>query len=714
MVSYVFYNFRSTPWGCFSVRSAATCLRGCGNVVGRGLSFSKLLVCLVAVLPLMVGCAIKPVPLDRGQLGRQVALDLGSMFAGEVSSAEPLTLEQALARAVHANLQQRVVALEGALALGLGDLAAHAMLPQVQASAAYVQRDRATYLTQDRFQTTSSLDAAWGVLDFGVSYISARQKSDGVLVAREQRRKAALDLFFEVETAFGQALVAQRLESSLEPLVIRINKALSNAREVERQGIQPAQESLDFQKKLLKVLDQFQRLQRQVSVSKLRLVELLNLGSGSCPRLQDLELKLPVDIRALPEEMGELEEFALVNRPELLERHYQSRIQADESRKALLRLLPGLEFSTGRRYDSSGVYVNRHWVENGVSLAWNLIKVVTGPEVMAQSRLEEAIEERRRLALAMTVMTQVRIAHLGLMESKVGYETALELSKVDRRMFEHAQAGRDVATMSEAQLIEIEADLLLQEARRDLAYVELSQAAGRLLVSLGLNRLPFGFDAMSTEDLTLALEEIVRRPAWATYAPAFLVQNSTETTKAEPTPQRGEGDGVESKPQGGDEGKISAPKGKIQFYEPEWIIESQDGLKEAVPLPTPALRKGSSSPLALDAGAGSDSAAVPAISDQGNGVGVLLRVGAYSVEENAQLLYSKLKEKNYPVVIKSFTDPAGRVIHQVSVGPVQGEGAANALLESLNSKEGLKAFPVAAPLLEGLAVVEKGRGGGES
>ncbi|MBF0421002.1 MAG: TolC family protein [Magnetococcales bacterium] len=689
---------------------------------------------LLMVLPFMSGCSIKPVALDRDQLERRIALDLQAMFAGSSTPRDALTLEQAMARAVSHNLQQRVVALEGALALGLNELASYEMLPRVQASAGYVQRDRTTYVSQDRFQTTNSLEAAWGVLDFGVSYLDARQKSDGVLVARQQRRKAALDLMAEVESAFGQALVAQRMEKSVRPLAARISKALENAREVERQGIKPPQESLDFQKRLLKILDQLQRLQRQVSGSKLRLAELMNLeGGDALPQLEESGFWLPLDLKALPD-MAEMEEFALKNRPELLERHYQSRIQADESRKALLRLLPGLDVSVSRRYDNGSVYVNRSWVENGVSLAWNLIKAVTAPELLAQSQLEGVLEERRRLALSMTVLTQLRVAHLGLMEAKMSYETALELSKVDRRLFEHAVAGRDVATLSEAQLIESEADLLLQDARRDLAYSEIVSAASRLLNSLGLNRLPFGFETMDDEQLTQALEEMSRRPQWASHT-------LFEADNAKKMPEEGRGNkekGVASaqealQPVIGEEDLTPAPpKSKGDSggnsrpgdapYEPQWILESQaapDKTKESGQgerpyepiwiLETPDASRMHKVPVwPLDA------TVATVFSAEGDGrvgegrgtmdadtednVGVILKVGTFAVRERALEVYSRLADKEFPVVVTLVTNAQGDDLYQVTVGPVRGMKRGREMHTALQTREGLTSMVVLLPI----------------
>ena len=54
-----------------------------------------------------------------------------------------------------------------------------------------------------------------------------------------------------------------------------------------------------------------------------------------------------------PRNIGELEEVALENRPELREEDYRKRISVAETRKALLSLLPGISFDVAARYDSN-------------------------------------------------------------------------------------------------------------------------------------------------------------------------------------------------------------------------------------------------------------------------------------------------------------------------------------------------------------------------
>jgi outer membrane protein TolC len=78
--------------------------------------------------------------------------------------------------------------------------------------------------------------------------------------------------------------------------------------------------------------------------------------------------------------VAKLEEMALLQRPELREEDLRKRISADEARKQVLGMLPGISLSYGRQYDSNNrLLFNNSWSEGGVSLAWNLMRLVSCP-----------------------------------------------------------------------------------------------------------------------------------------------------------------------------------------------------------------------------------------------------------------------------------------------------------------------------------------------
>ena len=94
-----------------------------------------------------------------------------------------------------------------------------------------------------------------------------------------------------------------------------------------------------------------------------------------------------VDVPQIPDILDRLQQEALANRPELREEDYNERIGVAETRKALLRLLPGLEMNADLQYSGNSFLANQSWMEGGLKLSWNLINLVGGPQNI---RLSEA------------------------------------------------------------------------------------------------------------------------------------------------------------------------------------------------------------------------------------------------------------------------------------------------------------------------------------
>jgi outer membrane protein TolC len=105
-----------------------------------------------------------------------------------------------------------------------------------------------------------------------------------------------------------------------------------------------------------------------------------------------------------------LEETALVSRPELREQDYQVRINAAETRKTLLRMLPGIELSAGGHYDSNSFLVNNSWADVGVKATWNLFNLMSGPAAHSAAKANEQVGELQRQAMSLAIMAQLYVA----------------------------------------------------------------------------------------------------------------------------------------------------------------------------------------------------------------------------------------------------------------------------------------------------------------
>ena len=82
-------------------------------------------------------------------------------------------------------------------------------------------------------------------------------------------------------------------------------------------------------------------------------------------------------------------------------------------RKALLRVLPGIELSAGAHTDSNSFLVKDSWASLGAQVSLNLAQLFTAPAAMAAAAADVALQRARREALAMAVLTQLHVALAG-------------------------------------------------------------------------------------------------------------------------------------------------------------------------------------------------------------------------------------------------------------------------------------------------------------
>jgi outer membrane protein TolC len=141
-----------------------------------------------SLVALLSACAVKPEPFTPEQLAQSAKDDRAAMFKGGEPVTAPLTVSDAIARALKYNLDRRAKMMEEALALGQTKVDRWDMLPRLTANAGYsyrsepyatVSRDSNTgqdgnsytYSTEQNTRT-ADLGLSWNVLDFGLSYFT--------------------------------------------------------------------------------------------------------------------------------------------------------------------------------------------------------------------------------------------------------------------------------------------------------------------------------------------------------------------------------------------------------------------------------------------------------------------------------------------------------------------------------------------------------------
>jgi outer membrane protein TolC len=497
------------------------------------------------------GCAVVPVPLTPEDLEQRVQEDLTQLTQYQEPVSRPITLYEAMARAIRFNLEARVQGLKEMVAHRQLDLAHYDLLPKVVADAAYTGRSnfsgassRSLTTGEQSLESSTSADKnifntnltlSWDVLDFGLSYVRAQQASNDVLIAEEDKRRIANRVIQEVRSSFWKALGAERVLGRLSFLDDWVSHALSEAQIIRARALETPLTSLQYERELLQAQQEIQQLHQDLSVSRIQLGELMNLEPGEPYELVQPKRTPPVP--KVKESLGELERKALLNRPELRTVDYQKRINAKETKVAILELLPSLNVYFGENYDSNGFLFHNNWLSYGAKISWNLMNVFRHPARLQVIDAQKEVLNVQSLALTMTIMTQVHVA-------VAQYEAALEDVKLTQRYFEtqmkiadHVHQSWALNRLSEHMVIREKVQGLLAELRYEMALAKLEMAYANLLAAIGEDPFPVN---LSDEEVEKLAQDLQQRWEW-------LGQHAT-VSKLEPeqeSKQEQEGGGVQ-------------------------------------------------------------------------------------------------------------------------------------------------------------------------
>ena len=469
---------------------------------------------LVAAL-ILAGCTITPKLATQEEVRERVKSDTDRMYVNQTPISAPVSLEEAIARTLKYNLDYRLKKMESALALGLTDYASYDTLPKLLASAGYRTRSNQSGGTsigivdgvqslrpstsEERSHTLAGAEFSWNLLDFGVSYYRARQQSDQFLIAEERRRKVVQNMVQDVRAAYWRALGAQRLSAQTKDILERAQLALARSREAETQRVISPVQALNYQRALLDAISFLNQRRQDLEFASHELAALMNVEPGvTFTVAETTEARLP----APPNDVRKLEEMALVQRPELREEDFKKRISADETRKQLLGMLPGISFDAGLQYDSNQLLNSSRWAQGGVRISWNLLQLVALPSLKATQEQQIRTDEARRMALSMAVMTQLRVGVARYRLAVEDFRLADTAAQVDKRMADYTRAAVTARLESELEAIRTQARAVLGSFQRANTYASAQIAFGRLYNTLGFDPLPDDFDGNDLSTLT--------------------------------------------------------------------------------------------------------------------------------------------------------------------------------------------------------------------
>jgi outer membrane protein TolC len=472
---------------------------------------------------ILAGCAsLNPDPLKEQAVRDRAAADRVAMFNQQEPIAGPITLDEAIARALKYNLDLRLKKMEVAVNQQLHDVSKYDMLPNLVVGAGY--SERSNYAGGDsqplygpqgsrpsdamartlNFSTSSemarklnSVEFSWNVLDFGVSYYRAKQRADEFLIAQERRRRVIQTTVHDVRYAFLRALAAQNLATEAETVMKQAETAIDQSRAAEGRGAMPVQTALAYQRALVDAVALLNTRRQELDFAKAELSALMSAPTG-----QFTLAALPEQaLNPLPTNLAVLEDTALLNRPELREEDLRRRISGDETRRQLMQAFPNLTLGIGQQYDSNRLLYNNDWVESSLRLSWNLLRVLSAPAVKKAGERQLEVDDARRAALSMAIMTQTRIAALRYGLARSDLDLAQKSLEVDARVAAVAKAGVSSRAETELELVRANARAAVSKYQRAIAYANAQAAFARIQHSLGQDFELGDIEAASVADL---------------------------------------------------------------------------------------------------------------------------------------------------------------------------------------------------------------------
>lgn len=453
------------------------------------------------LLGLSACASVQMQPLTQDEIRQTVSDDRAALDKDVEPVSGQLTLEEAIARAIQYNAERRVRLMEEAVANGQFELGNFDMLPRLVASAGYRDRDSDLIsrskdsvtgapslanpsISSSRSALTSELGFSWSLLDFGQSYYAAKQNADRVLIAAERRRKALHNLVQDVRTAYWRVVAAEKLNASIRLTIKDGEEALADARKTEEEKLKSPLEPLRYQRQLLENLRMLELVEQELSTARIELAGLTQLPIMQVRNL--VEPSSAVTTAWLETPVEQMEAYALQQNPDLRESIYNGRIAQQETRRAMLKMFPGLSFNYAVKNSDDSYLINQTWQETGVQVSFNLLGFLSMP---AQRKLAEAgvtLAEQKRMATQMAVVSQVNIARLQYANAAAQYNRADAIASVDKRLADHINNQVLAERQTKLDRVSQQTSFILSTLRRYQALSNAQAAGSRLQASLGL------------------------------------------------------------------------------------------------------------------------------------------------------------------------------------------------------------------------------------
>ncbi|MCC8191290.1 MAG: TolC family protein [Planctomycetes bacterium] len=479
-------------------------------------SFLLTFLFLSAVL-FLPGCMIQPDPISEAEHWQRAQEDRQELFAMQSLPTGPVSLEEAIARSIKYNLDHRLATMEAAFHLKQLDAANLQMLPSFAANAGYTMRSkenastsigyydgleslRPSYSTEKRIWH-GDLGFHWSLLDFGLSYFQAKQQANRFLILEERRRRIVNNLVKEVITTYARVATAERLMPTVQAALADAESALANYEAMEQSPNAPRQEALEQQRAMINIISQLRRISLELENSRSRLSALMSLPPGHEYTVvaYDHRLQTPPQITT---SLAELESLGLYLRPDLREEAYQQRIDCDEVKKEIVRMVPGVRLFATENYDSNKYLVNQAWTTVGATATFDIIQLASKRQQYKSAKIQAQVAHTRRLAGSVAALVQINLSYYQYQQAVEMYRDAQRLNAIEQKVLTLTESSVQAKAIGAMEQVRQKTQSVIAQLGHDSRLLDVYTAWANLYFSVGGDLVPAASDCDELETLT--------------------------------------------------------------------------------------------------------------------------------------------------------------------------------------------------------------------
>ncbi|WP_321400551.1 TolC family protein [Maridesulfovibrio sp.] len=443
----------------------------------------------------------------------------GTVSVPQISGT--ITLDEAIAYALTHNLNAAVSKTEEEVQREMSTAAMMKMLPALIANVERSWKSRhvpsksvnyttgaeslAPSISSELETATESVELSWDLLDLAINVNRWKQSGDRVRIRALQLRRIKQNLAFEVTGAYLRAAVAKDAAKQAEKV---IGYALQRQEIIDTQmekGHIPKIDGLQSSIDIAELLIRLTRYSDEYKASKTELARLLGVAPTTPFELVDIDFaSLPGQLIMSGEDMGR---EAMLSRPELFELDIEEQITSKDAEIAIMSMFPDLTPFVRYQHDANKFLTRHDWFVSGLKLSWDMLSI---PEAYAEQQTAAARERlvrKRRMNMAMAVLTQLRLAVIEYENYMRQVEQALELEKLRKDLAVEVHQQVETGRLKESTLLNADQLYIVAHHARLTAAARLLTARQRILNSMGRDWDAGGKKIVSTaNDLEVALQ----------------------------------------------------------------------------------------------------------------------------------------------------------------------------------------------------------------